>query len=140
MFSHYIFNNLYLSEIENATLLSGTRCHLENPPHWILCTFLTCFFRWPDCVKCLGQCGQACGFSPVWIYLCLFMLLKSKNPFPQYGHQCLFSPLCHLKCTFRSTLLVNFFSQRLQWNGFSPVWIRMWASTSSFVKHPLLQI
>uniref|UniRef100_A0A3B4T4N7 Uncharacterized protein n=1 Tax=Seriola dumerili TaxID=41447 RepID=A0A3B4T4N7_SERDU len=100
--------------------------------HSILCTFFTCFFRWPDCVKCLGQCGQECGFSPVWIYLCLFRLFKSKNPFPQNGHQCLFSPLCHLKCTFSSTLLVNFLSQRLQWNGFSPVWIRMWASTSRF--------
>lgn len=108
--------------------------------HWILCTFLTCFFRCPDWVKCLGQWGQACGFSPVWVYLCLFRLLMSRNPFPQNGHQCLFSPLCHLKCIFSSVLLANFFSQRLQWNGFSPVWIRMWASTSRFEKNPLLQI
>lgn len=45
--------------------LHWKRALQSSTSHFPLCIVLRCLLRCPDCVNCLGQCGQECGFSPV---------------------------------------------------------------------------
>ena len=92
------------------------------------------------CLKALPQVLQEYGFSPVWIFKCLFKLVFWLNLFPQVLQEYGFSPVWILKWSNKSVLILKLFPHISQVYGLSPVWILKWTFNVGMSLKPLPQV
>ena len=66
------------------------------------------------------------GLSPVWVLICLSILLFLANAFSHWLHMYGFSPVWVLICLSTLFFLAKVFSHWLHLYSFSPVWVLLW--------------